>query len=140
MAALSELGQQTHGSAGAQPAAVGGPGARWFAEVATGLWRTRGHLTDAAGRPLPGVEAANRHLRRTFELLAEAGVELVDPHGVEFTSGLDLDVVAFQPSSDLVGEVVIEVVRPSVYVGGLLAQRGEVIVGIPPVGGDGETS
>jgi hypothetical protein len=97
-----------------------------LADVATGLWR-------AATKP----DSAPRHARRTLDLLSGAGVELVDHTGADFAAGVALDVVAFEEDPALRKETVIEVVRPSVYVNGVLVQRGEVIVGTP---GRGEAS
>ena len=112
-----------------------------LADVATGLWRARGKLVDpASGEPLPAGRGAHRHVQRTLEVLARAGVEVVDHQGADFVAGVVLDVVAFQPVPGLTREVVIEVVRPSVYVGGVLVQRGEVIVGTPVADGSGATA
>jgi len=93
-----------------------------LADVATGLWRASRKLEE------PG---ALRHLQRTLERLADAGVDLVDHLGAEFSAGVALDVVAFQEDPALTRETVVDVVRPSVYVNGVLVQRGEVIVGTP---------
>ena len=101
-----------------------------LADVATGLWRAGNRLDGAAGDQ---AAAALRHVRRTVDVLAEAGVQLVDHAGADFSAGVALDVVAFQEDPALSRETVIEVVRPSVYVNGVLIQRGAVIVGTPGV-------
>jgi hypothetical protein len=113
---------------------------RVLADVATGLWRARrGLATAGAAGDTPAVAVAARHVQRTLDVLAEAGVEVVDHQDRDYVTGSGLEVLAFQPVAGLARETVVEVLRPMVYADGVLIQRGEVIVGVPP-GEDGGTA
>lgn len=108
------------------------------AELATGLWRLRRRLSGPA--PSPGARdgggAADLHrARRQFEslwsTLAAAGVEIQEHDHTRYDSGLDLQVLEFQQTEGLTDEIVLETLRPSVYLHGLRVQTGEVVVGVP---------
>lgn len=109
------------------------------ADIATDVWRARRKLGD--GRDLDGTSAqrqAVRHVRSVWERLTDAGVVVQEHEGTRYDVGLVLDVLAYQDDPDVVEEVVIETVRPSVFRDGRCIQVGEVIVAQPERGhGDG---
>lgn len=106
-----------------------------LAAVATGLWRMRRRMVaPGSDEPLAEMRAAYRHLESTWAALEQAGVEIQDPLGTPFDSGLSLRVVAFEPAPGIAREQVIETIRPSVYLDGQHVQVGEVIVGTPEEG------
>ncbi|WP_327099697.1 hypothetical protein OIE68_13405 [Nocardia vinacea] len=98
------------------------------AAIATAQWRANRRLDETELRPL------RRQIRTTLEHLAEAGVDVQDHGGAEFVAGQRLEVVAAQEMPGIDRATVVETLRPSVYLRGVLIQTGEVIVGMP-VGG-----
>ncbi|WP_018637761.1 hypothetical protein [Parafrankia elaeagni] len=123
------------GATGATARALGQP---VVAELATGLWRLRRRLSDLAGgtdRTKPAGPADTRRLQRQLDslwgTLTAAGVEIQEHDRTRYDSGLDLQVLEFQQTAGLSGEIVLETLRPSVYLHGQRVQTGEVVVGIP---------
>lgn len=103
-----------------------------LADLATGLWRLREKMLDGeTGRPLDEMRRAFRHLEATWDILAQAGVQVQDHSRSRYDPGLSLKVTAFQPSPGLDSETVIETLKPTVYLKGQRIQIGEVIVGTP---------
>ncbi|WP_152363694.1 hypothetical protein [Microlunatus speluncae] len=98
------------------------------ADLATAVWRLRGKVGED--------DPAYRHLRSTLDALTDAGVEAQSHDGAAYDPGLRLSVVAFQPTPGLGRELIIETIRPSVYVRGQLLRMGAVIVGTPPLAPD----
>jgi hypothetical protein len=100
-----------------------------LADLATGLWRLRRRFLDSAdGRPLRDVDALLDRLR-------EEGLEIQDHDGQVYDATQSLRVAAFQPMPDLKREVILETLKPTVYLRGERIQTGEVIVGVPALAG-----
>jgi hypothetical protein len=103
-----------------------------IADLATGLWRLRRRFIDSAAseqrvdvaRPLRDAEAL-------LARLAEEGIDIQDHSGQRYDATLSLRVAAFQPTSGLAEERILETLKPTVYRRGERIQIGEVIVGIP---------
>jgi hypothetical protein len=95
---------------------------RSLAELATAVWRLHRKVPDG---PL------HRHVLGVGDALAALGVEARDYDGLAYADGLQLRVLAFQPTPGLRGELVLETVRPTIAVHGKPIRMGEVIVGIP---------
>jgi hypothetical protein len=95
---------------------------RSLAELATAVWRLH---RKAADGPL------QRHVLGVGDALAALGVATRDYDGLAYADGLQLRVLAFQPTPGLEGEIVLETVRPTVALHGRPIRMGEVIVGIP---------
>jgi hypothetical protein len=105
---------------------------RFINDLATGLWRLRRRIFDEeTGEPRSEMKMLYRHFETTWDVLTNAGVEIQDHTGDAYDSGLSLKVLTFQPMPDLHREVVIETIKPSVYLNDQHIQTGEVIVGVP---------
>jgi hypothetical protein len=107
-----------------------------LAEVTTRLWRARRHAQRLADDTDPALQGAGvrpllRELDAALAGLTDAGVVVQDHDGDLFDPGLALLAVAFQPTPGLTREQVLETLRPSIYLGELHLQRGEVVVGVP---------
>ena len=101
-------------------------------ELSTGLWRLRQRMIDPqSGEPLPEHRRAFRHLASVWDALEGMGVDVIDHHGQPYDPGQALVVLAFQPTADIAADVVLETIRPSVYLADRRLQVGEVIVGTP---------
>jgi hypothetical protein len=104
----------------------------FMAQLATGVWRLRNKMTDRdSGYPLEGMRKAFRHLESVWDVISQAGIDIQDHTGADYDSGMSLNVIAFQPESGLMKEIVIETIKPSVYLKNRRIQIGEVIVGRP---------
>ena len=105
---------------------------RLIVDVGTGLWRLRQRLIDRdTGEPLESTRMAYRHFASTWDALVEAGVEIQDHTSESYDPGQSIRVIAFQPTSGLQRETVLETIRPSIYYKGKRIQIGEVIIGTP---------
>ncbi|PRY59651.1 hypothetical protein [Glycomyces artemisiae] len=106
---------------------------RDLCEIVTQLWRTTRKIDDRGGAAdVPrNQRQANRHLRQAWDRLAEAGIRVKDYDGARFDPGLDLEVIAYQEEPGVVGQTVLETVRPAVVRGGRRIQAPQVIVAIP---------
>ncbi len=105
---------------------------RFLAEVGTGLWRLRQKmLQPGTDRPLEEMRRAYRHLESVWDVVAEAGIEIQDHTDSPFDAGMSLKVIAYQPTSGIERERVIETIKPTIYFKNRPIQMGEVIVGTP---------
>ncbi|WP_051393317.1 hypothetical protein [Glycomyces arizonensis] len=93
-----------------------------LAELAVAVWRLRSRAPDGP---------VGRHALSAADALAAMGVEARGYDGAAYSSGLQLRVLAFQPTAGLAEERVLETVSPAVYLRGKVIRMGEVIVGIP---------
>lgn len=100
--------------------------------AAVGIWRALRKL-DQGGGPLSAADLrqVRRQVQASRQALADDGLEIQDHDGMAFDSGLSLEVLLFQKEPGLTREVVLETVRPSVYLHGERIQMGQVIVGRP---------
>jgi hypothetical protein len=109
----------------------------FYAEIGTSLWRLRQKLPEPdGGERVDSLRGAVRHLRASFDILREAGVEIVDHTGEAFEPGAALKVIAFQPTPGLGREEILETLRPTIYLDGTPIQLGEVVVGTPDAPAD----
>lgn len=72
-----------------------------------------------------------RHIDQLSECLDEFGVKIQNHTHEPFDSGQSLEVIAFQPTAGISRDVVIETIRPTVYLKGIRIQMGQVIVATP---------
>jgi hypothetical protein len=104
------------------------------AEAGTGLWRIRKKIeileTEYKTRE---VKVAKHTVDSTWLTLQQEGVEIQDHTGDPIIGGEDLNIIAFQTTSDLKRKQVIETLRPTIYFKNQKIQSGEVIVGKPEI-------
>jgi len=72
-----------------------------------------------------------RHVDRLSECLTEVGLEVQSHTNHIFDSGQSLEVIAFQPTQGIAKDIVIETIRPTIYLKGVRIQMGQVIVATP---------
>jgi len=105
-----------------------------LAQLCTSLWRSRKTLT---GSESPGTDDAYRrplrHLNSAIEAAASLGLEIRDHTGEELpdSGAVSLRTISFELKEGLTHEVVLETLRPSVFLDGKCIQMGEIIVGSP---------
>lgn len=130
---LAELPQQTGDS---HPQNVDGAEEesrmRFLAELGTGLWRLKQKMIErGTDRPREEMRRAYRHLESVWDTLVEAGVEIQDHTDAPIDSGMQLKVLAFQPTPGIERRRVLDTIKPSVYFRKKTIQIGEVIVATP---------
>ena len=109
----------------------------FLADVATGLWRMRRNMVPRGAtrlieaRPIEEMRKPFRWLVSVWDTLSENGIEIQDHTGDRFDSGQVLKASAFEPTSGIAEETVIDTIKPSVYLNGQLIQMGDVVVGVP---------
>lgn len=103
-----------------------------LADTGTGLWRLRQRMSQAdAGQPSPEMNRVQRQIEAIFDTLAAAQIEIRDHTGEAVpSSGIyALKALAYEPTSGLTSERVIETIKPSIYYENRMIQMGEVIIG-----------
>ncbi|MFJ9031533.1 hypothetical protein ACIRQP_24035 [Streptomyces sp. NPDC102274] len=102
--------------------------------AAIGIWRALRKLDKGGGTgtlSAADLRQVRRQVQTSRQALADDGLEIQEHDGMAFDSGLSLEVLVFQDEPGLTREVVLETVRPSVYLHGERIQMGQVIVGRP---------
>jgi hypothetical protein len=102
-------------------------------DAATALWRIRRRMladAEAAG-DVAKQRGLARHVDAAYDLFAQRGIEIRDPTGEKYVPGMNLGVLAFQPTPGLAHEKIIETIKPTILYHDQLLQRGDVIVGTP---------
>ena len=104
----------------------------FWVDIAGAVWKLRQiakdpatHETRSETRPLI------RHVDAIWDALAAVGIDIQDHTNSPFDSGQSLEVLAFQPTAGVTREIVIETVKPSIYLKGIRLQMGQVIVATP---------
>ena len=111
---------------------TGGLDRKAIADLGTGLWRLRlKMITPDTGRPLEEMRRAYRHFESVWDALNSEGVKIYDHTGQAYEPGRALQVISFQPTSGLSRDMIIETIKPTIYLNDDLIQTGEVIVGTP---------
>ena len=107
-------------------------GSAFFVELANSAWDLRRSTTDLRSPDAnPSISRIARHVDRLWESLEQVGVNIQDHTNQPFDSGQSLDVLAFQPTPGIDREVVIETIRPTVYLQDHRIQVGQIIVATP---------
>ena len=102
-------------------------------EISTGLWRTRNRITENdQTTPKEGMERIFRHVQSVFDALENQGVLIKGHTGERWVDRRPINALAYQPLPDLTQDMIIETVKPSVFIGDKHAQMAQVIVGVPP--------
>ena len=103
-----------------------------WADIANAVWSLQQKSRDPATTEIRDeFRPISRHVERLAECLAEIGIEAQNHTNQPFDSGQSLEVIAFQPTAGIAREVVLETIRPSVYLKGQRIQVGQVIVATP---------
>jgi len=105
-----------------------------LSDLGTCLWRIRDRMIDReTGMPAEGNRRTFRHLQSAWDVLAQVGVRILDHTNETVPEGgiYSLKAVAYEPTSGLARETVIETVKPTIYLQDRMIQMGEVIIGTP---------
>lgn len=103
-----------------------------WADITNAVWALQQKSHDPATNEIKDeFKPLSRHVERLAECLTEIGIEAQSHTNQPFDSGQSLDVIAFQPTAGIAREVVLETIRPSVYLKGRRIQVGQVIVATP---------
>jgi hypothetical protein len=107
-------------------------GVGFLEDLANFAWDLRKSTADfRSADATPSMKRTVRHVDRFWELLEQAGFKIQDHVNQPFDSGQSVQVLAFQPTLGVEKEVVVETVRPSVYLHEHRIQIGQVIVATP---------
>lgn len=110
-----------------------------LAQIATNAWRAKSRMVDPdTGEPKEEMKRVFRHIEAIFEALKQIDMDIVDPTGQTYDSGMALKVVSFERTPGLSREEITETIKPTVKWRGGLIQMAEVIVGTPQDGGISE--
>jgi hypothetical protein len=99
-------------------------------ELGNSLWRARHKLAQVADTS-QHARQAGRHLDRAEQALADTGVVIQDHDGSAYHPGLSLEVVATVNDTIPDAAIVVETIRPSIYLSDRRIQMGQVVVGGP---------
>ena len=103
-----------------------------WADLANAVWALQQKSRDPnTAERKEEFRIVARHIDRLSECLEEIGLEIQSHTNQVFDSGQSLEVVAFQPTPGIIREIVVETIRPSVYLKGHRIQVGKVIVATP---------
>jgi hypothetical protein len=109
-----------------------------LSDLGTSLWRIKDRMIDReTGMPAEGNRRTFRHLQSAWDVLAQVGVRILDHTNEIVPEGgiYSLKAVAYEPTSGLLRETVIETVKPTIYFQDRMIQMGEVIIGTPVTSG-----
>ncbi len=114
-------------------------------DLATQVWRLErilAGLESGSDPPERALARIGRQVEALKDTLGMLGCSFQHHDGERFDPGLALRVVAVQEEAGLAGPVVVETVKPSVYIGDRLVSPGQVIVARPaaPAGEQPEKS
>jgi hypothetical protein len=109
-----------------------------LSDLGTSLWRIRDRMINReTGMPAEGNRRTFRHLQSAWDVLGQVGVRILDHTNEIVPEGgiYSLKAVAYEPTSGLLRETVIETVKPTIYFQDRMIQMGEVIIGTPVTSG-----
>jgi|GEM_PF-6982944 len=103
-----------------------------FVDLANAAWALQRKSSDPiTNERKEEFRPIARHIDQLSECLEEFGVKIQNHTHDPFDSGQSLEVIAFQPTAGISRDVVIETIRPTVYLKGIRIQMGQVIVATP---------
>jgi hypothetical protein len=104
----------------------------FFVDLGFATWKLQQRMFDiGTGEAKSEFRQLGRHVVTIRDRLIDLGLQIQDHTGNPYDSGQSLEVLAFQPTDGITNEVVIETVRPSLYLQGHRILKGQVIVGSP---------
>ena len=108
------------------------PRSTMWADLANALWALEQKTRDPnTAERREEFRPIARHIDRLAECLVEIGIETQSHTNQVFDSGQSLEVIAFQPTAGINKEIVVETIKPTVYLKGHRLQIGQVIVATP---------
>ena len=104
-----------------------------LSEVAVHLWRIKKRMTNENGEPHEESRRHFRHVQAALDDLTNSQIEVIDfdHQSIPENGVLSIRILAYQPTSEISSEQIIETVKPAIYYRGETIKYGEVIVGIP---------
>lgn len=103
-----------------------------IAAVATAVWRAKSKLDAEADTALPDeLRNLPRHIQSAWDALEAGKIQVDDPTGRRYVSGMAVNTLTIQPLDGITCEVIHETIKPSVYFKDALIQRADVIVARP---------
>ena len=107
--------------------------ARALVVLGTEIWRARGKLPrNGEGTDARGLRLVETSLDKMAGALESLGLRHDDPSGRTWDERDPVKVLVFEETPGLTRPQVIEVVKPTLYLGESLLSAGEVVVGVPP--------
>jgi len=111
----------------------------FFVDLGFAAWKLQQRMFDSGtGEARNEYRQLARHVMTIRDRLADLGLQIQDHTGKPYDAGQSLEVLAFQPTDGIASEVVIETVRPSLYLQEHRILKGQVIVGTPMGNQEGE--
>lgn len=103
-----------------------------LAVIATNAWRAQNKMVDPmTGEAKEEMKRVYRYIETIIESLSQMGIQIIDPVGHQYDSGMALNVLSYEPTPGLTKEEIKETIKPSIALNGHLIQMGEVIIGTP---------
>ena len=103
-----------------------------LATIATNAWRAKKKMLDVeTGEPKEEMRRVYRHVEAILDALTEIGVEILDPCGQAYDTGLPVRVVSSEEREGLRREEIVETLRPAVRRHGKILQQCEIVLGVP---------
>lgn len=106
-----------------------------LADAGTYLWRAQRRLARDGEPSTARDRQAGRLLTTCRDALTDAGMVIQDHDGDTFHAGRSIEVLVFETDPARSAEVVVETVRPTIYLHDRRVQMGQVIVAGPPPDG-----
>lgn len=104
----------------------------FFTDMGFATWKLHQRMFEAdTGEAKDEFRQLARHVGTIRDRLSDLGLQIQDHTGNPYDSGLSLEVLAFQPTDGIASEVVLETIRPSLYLREHRILRGQVIVATP---------
>jgi len=129
---LTDEGPKPEPESGSEPPAS--ELVKLLADVGTGLWRLQSKMLPAgASQPSAENRRSYKQLEAILDTLTAANVQIRDHTGEAFPRGgiYNIKVLAYEPTSGLAREQVVETIKPTIYLKDRVIQIGEVVIGTP---------
>lgn len=101
-------------------------------EAATGLWRAGRRLQDEdPDREDRVMRRLRQYVDSASDGLSRIGVQVIDHDGEPHVDGMGVEVLAIEPVPGLDREMIVETLRPTIYLDDRRLQMAQVAVGRP---------
>jgi len=97
--------------------------------IATNVWALRDKVAQMATSA--EADSLKVHVDAAHNALRQVGVETQDYPPQPYHPGMNVEILVFQPQSGIDREMISATIRPTVYLGGQVINRGQVIVATP---------